>query len=356
MTSDGKAINEATGGVTEAPAATPANTPAHPAIPDIASLLSEIDKNLQPSQEEQDVANKIANIESGANLNITAEANRPIALPFITGRQKAVEARSLALTQPLQTQAALLQAKRLAALDASKTKLSAMVPLYKPKEEPAKTASVQEYEYAKSQGYKGTFSQYQNEDANRKAVATGAGGGFATGTPNSYKEWQLAGSPGTYNEWLQNANVKAPTVAQQTVATYAARLEQANPTIDNLTKAISTLNPVKFEAYRKLPSYLQSADYQQFDQAARNFINAVLRRESGAVISPSEFDNAYKQYLPRPNDTKAVLDQKKQNRDIVFASLKKAAGNAFTSVNDLLGGGGSAPVAGGGTSDPLGLF
>jgi hypothetical protein len=32
-------------------------------------------------------------------------------------------------------------------------------------------ATVQEYEYAKSQGYTGSFAQYQNEDANRKATA-----------------------------------------------------------------------------------------------------------------------------------------------------------------------------------------
>lgn len=32
-------------------------------------------------------------------------------------------------------------------------------------------AAAQEYEYAKSQGYKGSFTQYQNEDANRKARA-----------------------------------------------------------------------------------------------------------------------------------------------------------------------------------------
>ena len=35
--------------------------------------------------------------------------------------------------------------------------------------------SVQEYEYAVKQGYKGTFNQYQNEDANRKAKALGGG-------------------------------------------------------------------------------------------------------------------------------------------------------------------------------------
>ncbi len=39
------------------------------------------------------------------------------------------------------------------------------------------TASIQEYEYAKSQGYKGSFSEYQNEDANRKAIIAKAGSG-----------------------------------------------------------------------------------------------------------------------------------------------------------------------------------
>lgn len=36
------------------------------------------------------------------------------------------------------------------------------------------TASIQEYQFAVKNGYTGTFTQYQNEDANRKATATGA--------------------------------------------------------------------------------------------------------------------------------------------------------------------------------------
>lgn len=42
--------------------------------------------------------------------------------------------------------------------------------------EKGQPASIQEYEYAKSNGYTGSFADYQNEDANRKAVATGLGG------------------------------------------------------------------------------------------------------------------------------------------------------------------------------------
>jgi hypothetical protein len=43
--------------------------------------------------------------------------------------------------------------------------------LYDAPKEPTKPSSVLEYEYAKSQGYKGTFAQYQNEDANRRERA-----------------------------------------------------------------------------------------------------------------------------------------------------------------------------------------
>jgi len=35
-------------------------------------------------------------------------------------------------------------------------------------------ATVQEYEYAKANGYTGSFTEYQNEDANRKAVSSGS--------------------------------------------------------------------------------------------------------------------------------------------------------------------------------------
>lgn len=59
-----------------------------------------------------------------------------------------------------------------------------------------------------------------------------------------------------------------------------------------------------------------SSQQQQVEQARRDFINAVLRRESGAVISPQEFANAEKQYFPQPGDSKDVLAQKRRNRKI----------------------------------------
>lgn len=202
--------------------------------------------------------------------------------------------------------------------------------------------SIQEYQFAVRNGYAGSFSQYQNEDANRKIsiAAAGAGAGLS-GTPNSYKEWQLAGGQEgtgkTYDQFLTSSGTKAPTVAQQTVSEYAARLEQAEPIISTLESTITGMNYASFITQTKLPSVAQSSEMQQYMQAARNFINAKLRRESGAVISPTEFSEARQQYLPQPGDTTQTLAQKKANRDLVFASLKKAAGPAYSSVNELLG-------------------
>jgi hypothetical protein len=169
-------------------------------------------------------------------------------------------------------------------------------------------------------------------------------------TPTSYDEWILAGgiqgTGKTYAEFLQTS--KAPTQAEQTVAEYASRIEQSNPIIEKLQSGILKMNPLVFAAQKNLPNALQTSEMQQYMQSARNFINAKLRRESGAVISPTEFSEAYKQYLPQPGDKQEVLNQKKANRDLVYASLKKAAGAAYSSVNELLGTNGS-------DNDPLGI-
>lgn len=63
-------------------------------------------------------------------------------------------------------------------------------------------------------------------------------------------------------------------------------------------------------------NYLLSPEYQSYSQAKRDFINAVLRKESGAAIAASEFDNADKQYFPQPGDSQSVIEQKRANREL----------------------------------------
>ena len=72
-------------------------------------------------------------------------------------------------------------------------------------------------------------------------------------------------------------------------------------------------------------NYLTSPQFKMYEQAQRNFINAVLRRESGAAIAESEFANARIQYFPQPNDPPEV-ELKRKNRELAIELMLAGAG------------------------------
>ncbi len=76
-------------------------------------------------------------------------------------------------------------------------------------------------------------------------------------------------------------------------------------------------------------NYLVSVDRQKYEQAKRDFINAQLRRESGAAISASEFENADKQYFPVPGDSEEVKRQKAANRRAAVEAMGREGGPAY---------------------------
>lgn len=121
------------------------------------------------------------------------------------------------------------------------------------------------------------------------------------------------------------------TQSQAAALGYAERVNEAGKIIDQIGNQFTgVLSGIP------VPNIVKSAERQQFEQAKRNFINAVLRRESGAAISPSEFDNAEKQYFPRAGDSDAVLEQKKANRETVLRNLMREGGqnNYITSEEE----------------------
>lgn len=81
-------------------------------------------------------------------------------------------------------------------------------------------------------------------------------------------------------------------------------------------------------AMNVLPSFLggPNAAQQETDQARRNFVTAVLRKESGAAISPSEFANEAQKYFPQPGDSDKVIKQKQDARELAIKALEIQAG------------------------------
>lgn len=126
-----------------------------------------------------------------------------------------------------------------------------------------------------------------------------------------------------------------PTKEQSDAYTYSTRMESADKILNDLEGKYSPLSvSVKVSGKtamipggQTVVNKLLSANDQKAEQAQRNFINAVLRRESGATIQPYEFDNANMQYFPQEGDSAEVLAQKRANRREAIEGLKKASGS-----------------------------
>ncbi len=132
---------------------------------------------------------------------------------------------------------------------------------------------------------------------------------------------------------IANPNPKI-TDEQAKAAGYYQRMQNSNQLIGapNVTAAVMDWKQQAKSAVPFVGNNLVSSDFQAGEQSQRDFINALLRRESGAVISPSEFDNARKQYFPQYGDGETVIAQKARNREIAMQGILGAAGAARNTI------------------------
>jgi hypothetical protein len=81
-----------------------------------------------------------------------------------------------------------------------------------------------------------------------------------------------------------------------------------------------------------------SSERQKGEQSKRDFIAASLRYESGAAISPQEFDKQDAIFFPQPGDGPEVIAQKKAARQRVIESFGIGAGTGAAKVNEIRSG------------------
>jgi len=136
---------------------------------------------------------------------------------------------------------------------------------------------------------------------------------------------QAGNAAGTINGKPQNAT-------QATANTYANRLAEANVTLDTLGGKFTGVGTAIGNVLGGLvPNFLKGGDRQAVEQAQKNFVTAILRRESGASIAPTEFQTAAEIYFPQPGDKPEVVQQKAITRNSAINNFYKEA-NAFRPV------------------------
>ena len=146
---------------------------------------------------------------------------------------------------------------------------------------------------------------------------------------NKDREFSLKETEQGLKREAAGAKAKEGSAAQNTVRGFGKRIEQAEKAFADIANTGYDRSSIASGIGSMFPNIVRQDEAVRQDQAERNFVNAVLRRESGAAIAPSEFESAEAQYFPRAGDGEDTLKQKKANRELVLQSFKKEAGRTW---------------------------
>lgn len=186
--------------------------------------------------------------------------------------------------------------------------------------------SVQEFEYSKTNP---EFAKFLEGRTPKTTVDVRYGapvaGVDAQGNPVYFQPSPTGGAPSIIPG--VKPKPEAMGASESTAALFADRMAEAAPTFDVL--APPTVGATAKGAIPGVGNIMLSPQNRQFMQAERNFISAVLRKESGAAISPSEFDEARKLYIPQAGDDPQTLEMKRQTRINAVRGISQGAGPAY---------------------------
>jgi hypothetical protein len=145
------------------------------------------------------------------------------------------------------------------------------------------------------------------------------------------REWIATHFPDGTPKPKPNDPANKPTEFQSKSAGFLGRMMQAEHDFGIIPETDRGPRSVGRQAFHNIApgienTLVNSPNRQKADQAVENFIAASLRQESGAAISPMEFERQYKIFYPAPGDSPEVIAQKAAARRQAIEDFKLAAG------------------------------
>jgi hypothetical protein len=184
----------------------------------------------------------------------------------------------------------------------------------------AQPSAIQEYKFAQSQGYKGSFEQFQ-----RSMKQAGA---QQINLPSGYK-WNADGSmapiPGGPAD--PAAKNKPPTEADKKNAVLFSSMTNAEDQIAKLEKEAGATDTSSIWnqslGSNALTKPLQSDAFRKYESAALRWSANLLYLKSGATATPEEVQSTRKQFFPQPGDGPDVKAQKEAARQQEVESVRQ---------------------------------
>lgn len=167
----------------------------------------------------------------------------------------------------------------------------------------APISAIQEYNFAKQQGFDGTFEEWTMKKAQLQ------GGGKLT-----EGEGKSTG--------------------------FFGRMSASNDVINKFEQEGLNLGQTLAGGVPLVGNFMVSENYQQLKNAQDDFLRALLRKESGAVISDEEIATYGPVYFPQAGDGPQVLEQKRQNRERQINSMRLTSGKGASQLEQMQNQGG----------------
>lgn len=116
---------------------------------------------------------------------------------------------------------------------------------------------------------------------------------------------------------------KALTEGQSKDSVYFTRASGAIPKLDQYGEALTEITGKIGSATEKAGgNAIKSKEYQLAEQAGLEFLQAILRKDTGAAITKEEQSEYGRVYLPQPFDSPELLEQKKASRARALAAIR----------------------------------
>lgn len=150
------------------------------------------------------------------------------------------------------------------------------------------------------------------------------------------------------------------TEGQSKDVNFYARGRSADAELGAREKALTDLPQSLWQNVPIAGNYALTPEYQVAKRAAAEFLAVVLRKDTGAAVTPSEFELYGPMFLPAPGDSDQVLEAKRKARKQAMDSIKRGLGTARGMADDIdaemsaeAEAGVTPPPAGGTTSAPI---
>ena len=199
----------------------------------------------------------------------------------------------------------------------------------------ATPSAIREYEYAKSQGYGGSFLDFQLSQKRAGASSTSVSYGSpmagvdARGNPVFFQPSKDGGAPAIVPGVSPPKADKPLTESQAKAAAFASQMLAAEQALQGSgTDGAKLSDQVQTRIAQGAGNFLVTPEVQKTRQAQEQWAEAFLRFKTGAAATEGEVIRNVRTYFPQPGDSAEVVAQKAEMRKQAAHDVRINAGNA----------------------------